>query len=398
MMNLQKALLLVLCAVLFISPAAASADPGVKDNEVVIGVSTPLTGPAAGWGVPISGGMQAWADHINSQGGIHGRKIKIIVKDDGYNPARAMANLRQMKNQVLAICGQLGSAPCNATKNFYPDNKIPLITAYGNLNIYANQPKEKQKYYFIAYPNYEDETEWMADYAINTLGAKKIAHFYQNDDYGLGANAGIKKAMRANAGKAQLVAEVPYEVTERALGTHALKLKESGADTVILTAMMSSAAIITKELAKVAYKPKVMGNFPLGDSVMYKIAGENWEGTYVNISPHVGVPGFDPAADKVTEILIKNNPDLKGKEFLALFGAASIMHLAEGMRHAGKELTRESLIKGMEQIKDWKPEGMGAPVTYNANRHHGMNAILPCQAQGGKHVPFGDYVIFEPTF
>ncbi|MCP4681004.1 MAG: ABC transporter substrate-binding protein, partial [Desulfobacterales bacterium] len=351
-----------------------------------------------GWGVPISGGMQAWVDHINAKGGIHGRKIKLMVKDDGYNPARAMANLQQMKNQVFAICGQLGSAPCNATKDFYPQNKIPLITAYGNLGIYANQPKEKQKYYFIAYPNYEDETEYMATYSINKLGAKKIAHFYQNDEYGLGANAGIKKALKANPGKATLVAEIPYETTERALGTHSLKLKESGADMVILTTMMSTAAIMTKEMAKIAYKPKVYGNFPLGDAIMYKIAGENWEGTHINVSSHVGMFGVDPEADKVAEILVKNNPKLKGKEFLALFGAASIMHLAEGLKNTGPNLTREALITGMEKIKNWKPEGMGAPVTYAPGQHHGMNAIRPCLAKDGKHVPIGDHVIFKPKF
>jgi ABC-type branched-subunit amino acid transport system substrate-binding protein len=173
--------------------------PGVTDTEVVFGVTTPLTGPGAGWGVPISGGMQAWIEHINEQGGIHGRKLRLIVKDDGYNPARALANLQEMKDDVIAVVGQLGSAPCAAAKDFFPDNKIPLIHGYANVEIYAKQPKEKQKYYFSGYPDYEDENVFWTTYAIDELGAKKIAHFYQNDDYGVGANAGIKKVPERQA-------------------------------------------------------------------------------------------------------------------------------------------------------------------------------------------------------
>lgn len=378
-------------------PTAAKT-PGVTDTEVVFGVTTPLTGPAAGWGVPISGGMQAWIDHVNEQGGVHGRKLKLIVKDDGYNPARALANLQEMKDDVLAVVGQLGSAPCAAAKDFFPENKIPLIHGYANVEIYAKQPKEKQKYYFSAYPDYEDENAFWTAYAINELGAKKIAHFYQNDDYGIGANAGIKKALKANPDKATLVAEVSYEATERAVGTHALKLKESGADTVIVTALMSTAALLSKELDKIAFRPRLITGFPLADTAMFKIAGKSWEGTYVGVAGQMGPPGSDPAADKVAAILIANNEKLKGRELLALFGATTMMHAIEGLRNAGKQLTRESLIKGMEMIKDFKAEGMGAPVTYATDRHHGVNAIRPCQAKEGIDHPLRDFEIFDPKF
>lgn len=397
-MLLRTVIVLVSVFFIFIPGTVFANDPGITDDEIVLGVTQPLTGPAAGWGITITGGMQAWADHVNSQGGVHGRKIKLIIKDDGYNPARAMANLQEMKNKIFAVVGQLGSAPCNATKDFYPQNKIPLITAYGSLGIYEKQPKEARKYYFISYPDYEDETEFLADYALEKLGAKKIAHFYQNDEYGLGANAGIKKALKAHPGKATLVAEVPYEVTERSLGTHALKLKESGADILIMTTMISSGAIMTKELAKIAYRPTVMGNFPIGMPVMYKIAGETWEGTYTNMSAHMSLPGFHAEADRVADIINKINPKLKGQEMLSLFGAVSIMHFVEGAKNAGRNLTRESLIKGMEMIKNWKPEGMGAPVTYGPDRHNGVNAVWLQVAKDGKHQPVMEYVEFPPRF
>jgi branched-chain amino acid transport system substrate-binding protein len=391
-------ILLIVSALMILFAAGVSAEVGVTDTEIVIGCSTPLTGPAALWGVT-GYGMQAWADHINANGGIHGRKIKLLLKDDGYHPARAMANLQEMRDQVFAVAGLLGSAACSASKDFFPENKIPLITAYANVRIYANQPKEKHKWYFIAYPDYEDENHYLANYAINELKAKKIAVFYQNDDYGHGAMAGIKTAIAENPqAKVELVAAVPYEITERALGTHALKLKESGADTLILVPTPSHGALITKEIAKIAYRPRVLTNFTMGDPIMFTIAGETWDGTYISLAGNMSVPGASPEAAKVVEILLKYNPDLKGKEYLSVFGAVSMMHLAKGLEIAGRDLTREGLIRAMEQIQDWKPEGMGSPVNYGPDRRHGNNASQMGRAKDGKVLPLADFTVYPPRF
>ncbi len=388
----------ILVALILTIPAIGSAAEvrGVTDTEVVIGWTTPLSGPAAMWGVTGLGG-KAWADHINAQGGIHGRKIKVLLKDDGYNPARAMANLREMKGKVFAVCGLLGTAIVNVSKDFFAESNLPLITAYGDIQIFARQPKDKIKNVFITYPDYEDEAYYLTTYAIKKLGTKKIAVFYQNDDYGKMGLAGVKKGLAATGGRADLVA-VPYEVTERALSTHALKLKESGADTLVLYSTMTHAAIMTKTMAKVGYHPKVLASFPLADAVMYKIAGPTWEGTYVGLPGNVSLPGTDPDADRVAAILRKYNPKIKGMEFLALFGATSMMHLVEGLKNAGRNLTPESMIRGMEKIKEWKAENLGARVTYGPDRHNGNNASRMGQAQGGKIIGLEPFTVFQPLF
>jgi ABC-type branched-subunit amino acid transport system substrate-binding protein len=377
--------------------AEAADVAGVTDDEVMIGWTTPLSGPAALWGVTGLGGM-AWAQHVNDQGGVHGRKIKVLLKDDGYNPARALANLQEMKGDVFSVCGLLGTAVLNAAKDFFPENNIPLVSAYGDIRIWARQPKDKLKPVFIAYPDYEDEAEYITEYAVNKLGSRKIALFYQNDDYGKMAMAGLNKALDAHKGKAELVGAVPYEVTERALAAHALKLQETGAETVIIYSTPTHGALITKEIAKIGYQPRKLTTFTLGDPIMYKIAGEPWEGTYIALPGNSGQPGSDPEADKVAEILIQNNPKIEGKEYLALFGASSMMHLVKGLENAGRDLTPESLIQGMEMIKDWKPEGMGAPVTYAPDRHHGNNASRMGQAKGGKVIALEPYTIHKAHF
>ncbi len=392
----RRALFFVLTASLIFLPAFALAQ-GMTDKEVVIGLTTPLSGPAALWGVT-GLGAKAWADYINDQGGVHGRKIKVILKDDGYNPARALANLQEMKGQVFAVTALLGTAVVSACRDFFYENKIPQILPYGNTRMFADYPKNKLRYIFVAYPDYEDEADFFTNYALKSLGSKKLTLFYQNDDYGKMAIEGVKKALAENPGKAELVSPVPYEVTERALGTHALKLKESNADVVLLYTTMSHAALILKEMAKVGYHPKVIASFPMGDPIMYKIAGEVWEGVYVASPANSGVPGADREADKVADILKKYDQNIAGKEYLGVFGAVSMMHVVEGLKKAGRNLTAEKMIEGLEKIKNWKPEGLGAPVTFDRNRHSGVNGVRLMQARRGVHVPITDFVIFKPRF
>ena len=389
----------ILLAFFLAIPSMAAAGPkvaGVTDTEVAVGLTTPLSGPAALWG-STGLGAKAWADHINAQGGIHGRKIKVILKDDGYNPARALANLQEMKGKIFAVCGLLGSAVVHTVRDFFPENKVLLINAYGNTRMWLEWPKEKLRYVFIAYPDYEDEGEWLADFAVEWQGSKKLAVFYQNDDFGKLGLAGVKKAVARLSAKAQLTAAVPYEVTDRSVSTHALKLKQSGADTLILYPSPSHGANIIKETAKVGYRPKIMTSFPLGDPILYRLVGELWEGVYPALPAHLGAIGFDPQANRVLAQIKKANPKIPSDNF-AVFGAASMMHLVEGLRRAGRNLTTESMIKGMESIKRWQAEAGGAVVTYGPNRHQGLNGSRLAHAENGKHKPVTDFIIYPPRF
>ncbi len=361
--------------------AALSAEvPGVTDTEVVVGISTPLSGPAALWGVT-SWGAKAWADHVNQNGGVHGRQIKVLIKDDAYNPTRTVTNYAEMKGKVFVIMNQIGSACCNACKDSFFENKTVGFCCFCNVRIWADQPPEKRHWVFAAYPDYEDEGEFMAKYAVEKLGSKKIGIFYQNDDYGKTALPGVKKAIE---GKASLVAEVPHEVTDTVMGPHALKLKESGAEAVILYTNPKHAALVTKEMAKAGYTPNRVANFTLADRIMYDIAKSPWEGTYVVLAANSGVPGTDPDSDKVLDTLIKQNPEIKGKEWLGLFGAVSMIQFAEALKRAGRDLTPDTFIAAVETMKDWKPEGVGAGVSYAADRHHGVNGFRMGQAKDGK--------------
>ncbi|MBI1726906.1 MAG: ABC transporter substrate-binding protein, partial [Candidatus Rokubacteria bacterium] len=196
--------------------------PGVTDTEVVIGLTTPLSGPAAVWGTTALA-AEAWAKYINEQGGVQGRKIKTVVRDDSYNPGKAVANVNEFKDSVFAVVGLLGTAVLNANKDHIAEAKLPTIWPYGNPQVFAKQPREKLRTVFMVYPDYADEGEFLVQQAAKLEGAKKVAVFFQNDDYGKGGLEGVKRGLKKLMG-VSVVGEVSYEVTDRELSTHALKV------------------------------------------------------------------------------------------------------------------------------------------------------------------------------
>ena len=399
-MKITLGVWLLVASLLPAAPALAQKAPGVTDTEVVIGLTMPLSGVAALWsntGVA----MEAWARYVNEQGGIHGRKVKIIMKDDGYNPGRAVANLEEMKDQVFMSVGLLGSAILQASKDKVAEFKLPTINPYGNPAIWAKQPKDKLRYVFVAYTDYHDEGDFLVSHAVNKLGAKKVAVFYQNDEYGKGGLEGVNRGIKGLGGKGNLTASVPYELTDRELGTHALKLKDSGADTVILYPTITHGINIVKEMAKVGYRPQLVSSFPLGDyQIMYRNLGELWEGAHFNALNAAALAG-DPAGKKIVDILTKYEGKLVGKENTALAGATAIILALEGLKKAGRNLTRESYVEAMETVKNFDIMGLTPPVTFGPNRRHGLNAVRMLRAVKAADNSYVEVVpaqIFQPLF
>src|SRR5262245_11478476 len=195
--------------------------PGVSDGEVVFGITAPLSGPAAAWG-SLSAGARAWATHVNAQGGVHGRQIKVIVKDDGYAPGRAVTNLSEMKDSVFAIVGLLGTAVINAAKDVVAEARIPVVFPTANPRVWAKQKPEDVRGVFVVYPDYDSEGVFIAEMLAQQVKAKTAAVFYQNDDYGKEALAGLTRSSPSVG--VSVAAAVPYELQDREMSLQAVKL------------------------------------------------------------------------------------------------------------------------------------------------------------------------------
>jgi branched-chain amino acid transport system substrate-binding protein len=388
-------------AVLVLAASAAWGQPkapGLTESEIVIGITAPMSGPAAIYG-NLGVAKEAWARYVNDVGGVHGRKIKVVLKDDGFNPGRAVANIKEMKDSVFLMVGLVGSAVVNAAKDEISEARLPLVNSYANPQLWARQPKDKLKYVFVDYPDYADEADFLVTHTITRLGTQKLAVFYQNDEWGKGVMDGVNRAMKALGGKGALAAAVPYEVTDRELGTQALKIKESGADTLFLASLNTHAANLVREMAKVGYRPRLVGSFTIGDhQVMYRLLGELWEGAHFNV---IGAIPGEPEAKSVLDILMKYEPKLQGREGTALAGAANMIIAVEGLKKAGRNLTRDGFVEAMESIRGFTVLGLSAPITFGPNRHHGLNAVRLMRAQKAadqSYVQVTPYQVFKPLF
>jgi ABC-type branched-subunit amino acid transport system substrate-binding protein len=377
---------------------AQSQVPGVTETEIVIGLTAPMSGPAAIYG-NLALAKEAWARHVNEQGGVHGRKLKVMLKDDGFHPARAVANLREMKDSAFLTVGLVGSATVSAAKDEIAEARLPLVNAYASPQPWARQPRDKLKYVFIAYPDYADEADYLVTYAVSKLGAQKLGVFYQGDDWGKGVMDGVARAMKTLGPKVALAAAVPYDVADRELAAQALRLKESGADTLLLAALNTHSANLVREMAKIGYRPRLVGSFTVGDhQVMYRLLGDLWEGAYYCV---IGAVAGDPEARPVLDVLIRQEPRLEGREGTALTGATNMILAIEGLRRAGRNLTRDGFVEAMEGIKGFTVLGLSAPITFGPNHHHGLNAVRlmrAVKASDLSYVQVAPYQVFRPLF
>ncbi len=386
----------LLASLLGLAACARPAVPGVSQKEIVLGITAPLSGPAAAWG-SVSSGARAWAAHVNAEGGVHGRQLKVVVKDDGYAPGRAVANLTEMKDSVFAIVGLLGTAVINASKDLVAEAGIPVVFPTANPRVWAKQKPADVSRVFVVYPDYDSEGAFIAEMLAAHVGAKRAAVFYQNDDYGKEALAGLRRA--AGPAGLSVAAEVPYELQDREMSLHAVKLKETGADAVVLLSTTTHGANVVKEMAKLSYRPALYASFTLADHhTMFRLLGELYEGAYFDtFLPLVGEPGTGP----ILASLLENDESLRGREGFAILGALEMMLTVEGLKGAGPHPTRESFVSALEGIRDWKPLPGLAPVSFGPGRRHGLNALRLARAGRAADRSFSlltEYRSFPPLF
>jgi branched-chain amino acid transport system substrate-binding protein len=378
-------LLALLVMTLTAIPALAADVRGVTDKEIRVGQWGPQTGPAALWGA-VARGTDMYFKLINDEGGVHGRKIKYYLRDDAYNPAKTKAIAKEFVERlgVFAVVGGVGTGPGMAVRDYLMENKVPWV-APSTGSTHWTVPF--QKYIFAVYPLYIDEAYLLTKYAYENKG-KKIAFFYQNDDYGKEGLRGAQKAMHELGDK--LVAQVSVEVPDTDLSSHALKLKESGADVVIMWLLPKHAAIILGESAKIGFKPQWVSTNTLSDApLMTQITKGLWKGVLCST--------FGEVPDSQHPLMVKYRAGWKKyapKERWGTFYAAGIVWaepMVEGFQRAGKNLTVDSFVKAMETFKDW--QGIGPPLTFTADDHQGAKSVMIANVdENGNLKPITDWL------
>jgi len=335
------------------------AEEGVTDTEIHIGQWGPQTGPAAPWG-SVARGTDAYFKMINAEGGIHGRKLIHHMFDDGYNPAKTKAGVKELQEGtgMFAWVSGVGTSPGLSVVDYLMERKIPWVGPSAGSLHWIEPPR---KYLFAVYPLYFIEAKGLCEYAVKTLGKKRIAIAYQNDDYGKNGVQGAVEQLEKYGMK--LVAQIPVENTDTDMKPHIMQFKKAGADVVLLWVTPTHAVRLVGTAKAMQFAPQWMSTSTCSDfPFMFKISKGLWK--------DVIAATFGELPDSQDPLLLKYKKDAYEKyaakdERWGIFYYAGILFaepLVEGIKRCGKDLTRERLVKAMEGIKDFK--GIGGKISY----------------------------------
>ena len=349
---------LAVAAMVFGLAFGAMAEEGVTDTEIHIGQWGPQTGPAAPWGA-VARGTGVYFDMINAQGGIHGRKLVYHMFDDGYNPAKTKAGVKELQEGtgMFAWAAGVGTAPGLAVKDYLMERNIPWVGPSAGSMHWINPP---QKSLFAVYPLYYMEAKALCRYGIDQLGKKRIAIIYQNDDYGKNGVKGAEDELATRNMK--IVVKIPVELKDTDMRPHVMKLRQSKADIVLLWVSPVHAVRIVGTSAAMKFAPQWMSTSTCSDfPLMYKISKGLWKGviaaTFAETpdSDHPLMKKYKKAFDEFAA---------KGERWGIFFyaGYAFVEPMIEALNRCGRDLTRERFVKEMEGLRNF--QGISGKISY----------------------------------
>lgn len=362
----------LLAVVLVFWSVNALAEVGVTGDTIKIGVVSDLTGPTAIGGVGMADGIVSFFKDLNEKGGIHGRKVEVIVEDCAYSPAKAVAAAKKLmaKDGVFALVSPWGTAPSTALFPIAEKQKIPIAPACSLATSMYDPLKE---YVFAVGTNYVDQSLFVVDYVRNELGIKKpkVALFCQDDDWGQDHLKGLEIARKKYDLPPIAVETYKYDAVD--FKSQVINLRKADPDVVLIASAIKSGAMFLKEAQKLSWKPTFIGSNTLGIIVTLQLAGEYGKDLLVvNI---FAMPGEDiPGMKRLVEASKKYFGDkwmpaeAKIHPYY-VYGWINAMVFAEGAKRAGKDLTRDGLVKALESLKGFDPEGLMGPITYSAQSH-----------------------------
>lgn len=352
--------------ILMSRPLAAWAEVGVTDKEIIVGAGVDLTGAVANWGVNIKAGMEAVFNRVNEAGGVHGRQIKLITYDHVYQPPKAVANAKRLveRDKVFIMMGHLGTPTTKAVKDYLEEKQVPNIFPATLASLWTTSGK----WHVGDLATYADQTWLIIDYLVKERQFTKIASFYQDDEYGLDGHLAGKARLKQSG--LDYIAEVDYKRADIDFSSQAAKLKESGAEAVILQAVYREPPRLAEQSHAIGYEPLFIGPSPIVLDKTIELGGKHVEGVIgVEVYPLPTDPG--PFMDQYRADMQKYFPNL-ALDTTNLYGYQKAALFVEALQRVGRDLTRESLLKAITTIKDWDP-GWGLQYSYGGDDRRGMS-------------------------
>jgi len=369
------------------SSGGGAAQVGITKDTVTIGATFPLTGVAAPGYSEIPTGAQAYFDYVNANGGVNGRKIKYIVRDDGYNPTTTseVTNELVLKDQVFAMLGALGTPTHSAVVDFLNSEKVPdLFVSSGSIQ-WGNDPKAKP-YTFGWQPDYEIEGKIIGQWVAKNMPDAKVGLFLQDDDLGVDSEKGVRRYIDK-----QIVKVAKYTAGNTDVAPQIAALKASGADLVLGFNVPSYTALSQLVALKLSYKPKwFYANIGADPELIGNLLSKFSEGAVGKANPLDGVltteyiPGVD-ATDNAWVQLWQKVWDKHGKDGhltnYRIYGMSEAYAFVQALQAAGKNPTREGIVAAVEKMGGAAGPPL-APFRYSADSHLGISGMRVVQLKG----------------
>jgi branched-chain amino acid transport system substrate-binding protein len=337
--------------------AASETDPGGSDSEIKIGNTMPYSGPASAWGV-IGKSEAAYFAMINDQGGVNGRKIKFISRDDGYSPPKTVEMVRKLveEDQVLLLFQTLGTASNTVIQDYLTEKKIPQLFVATGADKW-NDPKNRP-WTMGWQPSYRVEARVYGRYVITNVPDPKIAVLYQNDDLGKDYVIGLREGLGDKADKL-IIATKTYETTDPTIDSQIVALQGSGANVLLTVAAPKFAAQAIRKVFDIGWKPThFMANISASIKAVMQPAGLE-KGIGIITAAYLKDP-TDPQWQNTPEYddwltwMKKYNTSANVADVTAVYGYSVSQTMAAVLKSCGNDLSRTNVMWQAATIRDQK--------------------------------------------
>ncbi|RQD59735.1 MAG: hypothetical protein D5R98_07340 [Desulfonatronovibrio sp. MSAO_Bac4] len=356
---------------------------GVTDDEILIGSSLALTGHASFLGTQILKGAKSYINHVNEQGGVHGRKIRIIEYDDGYDPPQCLANTQKLivEDQVFCLFSYVGTPTTVKVLPLIAEARIPLVGIFSG----ANDFREPFNRYIInVRASYYEETREAVKYFVEELGIEDIAVFYQYDAYGFDGLKGTELALK-DYGLAP-VARGSYTRGTMNIEEGLENIIHSGAEAVVMIGTYDACAKFIQTSRRQGFNPVFHNVSFVGSEELARILGPEGDGVIVTQV----VPPPDSLESQAllsgvlefTELYRRYYPD-EQPNLVALEGFINAKVLVEGLRRSGRNLNRERFIDAIESIQNYSL-GIANTLSFSPDNHQGLSRVYFTIIQDGE--------------
>ena len=363
-----KFLAVAACALAVSVPALA--EDGVTADTIVFGQAAVLEGPASALGTGMRAGLTAAFEEANKKGGVHGRKLKLLSVDDGYEPAKSIAATKKLieEDKVFSLIGPVGTPTSAATQPIAAAANVPFIGPLTGAGFLRNPKLENV---INVRGSYDAETEAWVKHLTEDLKIKKIAIFYQDDAYGRAGLSGFKKAMDKRS--MEIVAEGTYERNTVAVKSALLALRRAEPEAVVMVGAYKPSAEFIKLSRQVGFNPVFVNISFVGASALAKELGKDGDGVIVSqVVPFPWDVSIKAIADyqaAMKAVDAKAEPD-----FVSLEGYLVGRLAVAALEKTGKDVTRAGLLKAIKDTGTWDIGGIN--LTYGPTDNQGFDKVF----------------------